>query len=401
MGKKAVKKIKVCLLTTSYPRFSDDTSGVFINNFAQALGKCCSVLVVTQNNFVSSEEEISGNVVVKRFKYFWPRRLQIIGSTDDPLLVEIKKSLWAKINLPFYLFFFFLNIILKSHSYDLIHAHWIITGFLAALGKQIHKKPIILSVRGSDLNNETYFTKLMNKFVLKKVDHIIAVSEDLKKKSINLGIEENKIDCIPNGVDLSRFGRADTNLERQKLGLPVDKQIILFAGRVTEYKGISCLLEAVKDILKYRQDFILCIVGNSLERKSFEKDYHGLENIKFVGMKSHFEMPSWIKSCNFLTLPSFSEGRPNVILEAMACGKPIIASKVGGIPELVFDNVNGFLIDPGNVADLTSKIDILLKDNRKQLEMGRKGYDLLLKMQLSWERNIEKTLDIYNRVLSG
>src|SRR5690606_6819819 len=168
-------------------------------------------------------------------------------------------------------------------------------------------------------------------------DRILSVSEDLKLHIVNLGIDKNKVHVVPNGVDTDKFKPAGKAHARSILNLPRDKNIVLFVGALRKIKGVDYLIEAAHSFVD--KDTYLFMVGRDDGlKKNLEKRAHELKianYIKFTGPVNHEDIPLWISASDILVLPSLSEGRPNVILEALACEVPVVATDVGGIPELM------------------------------------------------------------------
>jgi len=221
--------------------------------------------------------------------------------------------------------------------------------------------PVIVSALGCDINLYTTFwlRKPQIIYTLRKADLISTVSLALMEKIIGLGISPSKVRCIYNGVDITKFFPKNQKECRQKLRLEEEGKIILFIGAMDPVKGIEYLIRSINHIRKNGQDdFRLILVGDGFYRKNLEEEVERLalsQTITFVGSKPHEEIPDWINASDVLCLPSIREGRPNVVIEALACGKPVVASKVGGVPELV-NHTNGILVEPKEPKQLGEAI---------------------------------------------
>ncbi|KKH16921.1 glycosyltransferase family 4 protein [Methanosarcina mazei] len=242
-------------------------------------------------------------------------------------------------------FLYFISVFMEAlnikrrFKFDIIHAHFAYPdGASSVLLSQIFKKPVILTVHGSDINEFPKRKALRHLIVytLNHVSHVIAVSESLKQNIIKLGIDESKITVIPNGYDPTMFKIIDKEKCRIKLNIPQNKKIILFIGNLVDVKGINYLIEAMAKIREHDNEILLIIIGEGDRKDKFKlltQNYNLETYIKFVGPQKHDEIPLWFNACDLFVLPSVNEGFGIVLIEAAACGKPVVASNVGGIPE--------------------------------------------------------------------
>ncbi|WP_409198700.1 glycosyltransferase family 4 protein [Methanobrevibacter acididurans] len=261
-----------------------------------------------------------------------------------------------------------LNKLVHEKNIDIIHGHYLFPAGYAAT--KVGKKNNIttyVTAHGSDmfeLYAKHFLIHPIIKKVLKNADHILAVSQALKKEIIKTNIKglENKISINWNSVDTERFKpNNDYNFKdelKNDYNVNINKPIILFVGNIIKRKNVKTLIEAKN---KLNNDSTLVIVGNGPLLNSL-KEYVKKEDIKdviFLGAREDIE--KIIPSCDMLVLPSYSESFGLVLIEALACGKPIIGSDVGGIREIITKDV-GLLINPNSSDDLSEKIDLLLND---------------------------------------
>jgi glycosyltransferase involved in cell wall biosynthesis len=254
--------------------------------------------------------------------------------------------------------------LVQRKKIDLIHAHNIYPDGVAAawFGKRF-KVPVILSARGSDINdlminNSLRFRQTV--WALKNSSNITAVSRPLCSKLVELGAETSRVHFIPNGVDNKKFYFQEKNLCRRKLELKSINKILLFVGKLRLVKGLHYLIEALS-ILKQqnKMDFNTIIIGGGYLEEELKMAVRGRQlqqQVFFKGNLPPHEINDWMGASDLFCLPSLNEGLPNVILEALSCGVPVVATSVGGIPDLI-NSSNGILAE---AADERSLADALI-----------------------------------------
>jgi len=197
-------------------------------------------------------------------------------------------------------------------------------------------------------------------------DKVVAVDDETFSRMIGLGLRKQQLAKInnpsplPNSFDISIFEKSNL---KNELSIDDRSSILIYAGRLVRKKGIFDLLEAVYRLRTKRQNFILLIVGDGSsfnDLQAYSRKLNLQNNVKFLGMKD--DITKYLAISSMLILPSYSEGSPMVILEAMAAKIPIIATRVGGIPSIISDNVSGSLFSPGIIDELVSKIEQIMDD---------------------------------------
>ena len=301
-----------------------------------------------------------------------------------------------------------------SHDTDIVHAHFStppgeIAGARCAKKKNV---PFVLTYHGDWQESfgglirrtalSVYNRYLLDK-LLSRADVIISPSEHYIDESKFLGKYRDKIAVIPNGIEIEDF---DIPLSKEeckvKLDLPPNKNMILFVGNLTPYKGPDVLVKAMPMIVEEIPDVELMFVGSGEMRADMEKlsKKLGVENyVKFAGFVEERLKPLYYRAADVFCLPSTmsTESFGIVNLEAMACGVPIVASKIGGIPDVIKDGENGLLIPPKNPEALADAIIYLLENRDVRDKMGYNGRKKV--GFYSWEMIVEKTENIYRALL--
>ena len=256
-----------------------------------------------------------------------------------------------------------LNDLLEKEDIDIIHGHYLFPAGAAAVevGKE-HGIKTYVTAHGSDMF-ELYKTQPLMRSTLKKVlrdaDGVFAVSNALRHEIIATGVQgiSNKTKLCWNSVDINKFSSKKNDSFKKENKLE-DKPIVLFIGNLIKRKNVNSLLEAKKIA---NSDYYLVIVGDGPQFKKLNKKVQdeGIRDVIFTGSRNDVE--NIIPSCDVLVLPSFSESFGLVLIEALACGKPVIGSDVGGITEIINDDV-GLLVNPNKVSSIAEAIDKIIND---------------------------------------
>lgn len=288
--------------------------------------------------------------------------------------------------------------ITKAFNFDIILSPYLFPdGFAGVLlGKQFNK-PVVLEALGCDVN---LLTKLLIRSKLIKYacllsDKVICVSQDMKKTLVSFGVPADKIPVIYNGVDKTQFKLLDKVACRKQLLLPQDKIIFLFVGNLEEVKGIFTLLSAWKQFaITTGKDSLLVLVGDGKEKikaERFIKQERLNSSVLLVGSKAHSEIPVWMNSSDIFCLPSIREGYPNVLVEALSCGKFVIATNVGGIPEIITSQAQGLLIPPSQPGALKEAFDKAL-----QLQTLARS---ITETVISWEKSTLQRYQVFQEII--
>ena len=239
----------------------------------------------------------------------------------------------------------------RQFRFDCIDAHYVYPdGFAAVLLGRMLGLPVVISARGTDINLFPSFPSIRPLIVwsLRKAAGIIAVSSALKNAMIALGLPPEKICVIPNGVDTTRFYPIPKEEARRTLGLPGDGKIAISVASLTEAKNHSLLISAFAGVVGGCADAKLFIIGEGPERAGLEELIHKLrmqENVILTGAKPNQELALWYSAANVSCLVSSREGWPNVLMESIACGTPVVATPVGGVPEIISSSELGLLAE--------------------------------------------------------
>lgn len=293
-----------------------------------------------------------------------------------------------------------INAVIRHKKVSLVHTNSVITCLIAKLATLTHTVPIVNTCHSWGTNKG----KVQAKIVDLCANKVIAVSKSTAENYIVHGLSANKVEVIHNGIDTDKFRilSDEHNIEtRLELGLQTDDFVILNVARMEETrKGHNTLLKAIKKVIAVHSNVKLVLVGDGILRKSYikmVKDF-GIEN-NVLFLKNRLDIPELMSMADMFCLPSDWEGLPLVIAEAMACGLPVVACDVSGVPEIVKDTITGFLVPMKSPDILTEKIIAIIENKEIQSSM-RKAALSRVRRKFSEKYMINKVKEIYNLLLA-
>jgi len=338
--------MKVLTITSVFPNSLEPHLGIFVKQRMFSLAKFCELKVVApiywhkflKRNFKVPYLEIQDGIEVYHPKFFY--------------IPKFFKSLDG--------FFFALSTIgtllkiRKRFDFNIIDAHFAYPdGYGAVLIGKILNIPVSVTLRGTIERLGIHpIIRRQIRWALNNANAIIAVSNSLKDRATELGITGDKIIVIRNGIDPKKFYLLDKIDSRKRLGLPLDKKILLSVGGLVKRKGFHHVIDILPEVIKFVPNLLYIIIGgpsaegnisNFLKEKI--KKLNLKNYVKLVGPKPHSELVYWYNAADVFCLFSSKEGCPNVIIEALACGVPVVSSNVGGIPELIINDDLGFIVN--------------------------------------------------------
>lgn len=282
--------------------------------------------------------------------------------------------------------------------FDLIDAHYVYPDGYAAvgLGRSLGI-PVVVSARGSDVNRFASFPRIRPKLeeTLAGAATVIAVSGALRDRIVALGTPASKIEVIPNGVDLAVYAPRDRRAARARLGLE-DRRTLLYVGNLVPGKGVEILIDAFARLVEGVSVQLVIVGGGplrpALEARARSRGVAG--SVRFAGEIPHAALADWYSAADALCLASEREGWPNVLLEALACGTPVVATRVGGIPEIVVSDRIGILADGSPGAIAAAAHEALAREwDRAALRAHAEGF--------TWERAAASVVRVFERALGA
>jgi glycosyltransferase involved in cell wall biosynthesis len=356
------KPIRVLSLSCVYPTVVEPCRGLFVRSRLQALAGHAQVRVVAPVGLIqwgaggarcfgaaNPSRRIDGGIVVHHPRWLYPPNA---GWLNGPLLFLQLLPLLARLRQHF--------------RWEIIDAHYgHPEGVAAALCATAFRCRLVVTVRGSELAHARHRTRrLLLSWCLRRADRVIVLSKELRDLVVQLGVLAERVVLVPNGVDGDLFFPKARDETRERLGLDRRLRIVLSAGRLVAEKGHRYVLDAMRCLMNADPDLRLAVVGGpGREGSAFERelrlqlDAPGWCGRVFVlGEISQVELAEWMNASDLFCLGSLREGFPNVVLEALACGLPVVATRVGATPALLPSEEFGFLVPPGDPVALQDSL---------------------------------------------
>lgn len=388
--------MRILTFTTLYPNAAQPYHGVFVEQRLRQLVNCGAVepLVIAPVPWFPS-----GNGIFGRYaRYAAVPRTEIrhgiqILHPRYPVISKIGMSM-----APFLLAGAALRTVRTTldggSKFDLIDAHYFYPDGVAAalIGRQV-TKPVVITARGSDINLIARYAwpRRLIVWAARSASAVIAVSQALKDSLVGLGIPAEKVTVLRNGVDLGLFQPLDREAVRSRLGLT--GLVLLSVGNLVKGKGHDTAIRAVARL----REATLLVVGEGVEARALRSlaDELGVsQRVRFIGGVQQAELATYYSAADVLLLPSMREGWPNVLLESMACGTPVVATNVGGVPEIVRTPEAGVLIEDRAPGTLVRGIETLL--GRRPDRMATRRYA----ERFDWDSTTHGQLGLFRRSVS-
>lgn len=360
---------KILVTASTFPRWENDSEPKFIYDLCLEYAKYYDVTVLVPRAPGAKEQEEMEGIHVIRYPYFPIKKFETLAY-PGAIVPRIKEKKIRILLVPFLFLGMFLAIKKQIKNVDYVHANWIIP---QGIVQPLFSKPFILSGLGGDVTSlNKGFIKKLKKRAISQASAVTVVSKDLKKV-LESEYGRDDIGVIPMGVDLTKFGikyRQENLFDKKKT-----KLVILFVGRLAEKKGATYLIDAMREL-----DATLIIVGDGPEKDRLIAQSKLINrDIRFIGPKSKEELVKIYASCDIFCMPSViakdgdKDGLPVALLEAMASGAPVVATNVGGIKEVITNNINGLLVEPNDEQELIKNLKKLLEDKELRETFSKKA----------------------------
>ncbi len=297
----------------------------------------------------------------------------------------------------------------KRKQYDIVHFHGASLPLLLNIPvlKLLNKRVIAkvagakLGIEAGALNGRYYGLGSLAVRLLKMVDAFVATTEEIEEGLLEDGVSAEKINRVPNFIDTDRFTRSSADF---KEGMKANKgykdsRVVTFSGRFIYLKGIIFLLEGWRDVAKLLPDARLLLLGDGpllYDMKEAARRLGIADSVEFLGHVPHVN--DFLSMTDVFVLPSLQEGMPNSLLEAMACGLPVVATRIGGVVDVVRDEENGILVEPRDPKGLAKGVVRLLKNDALAARISLRAYQTIRECY-NLDDIIHKYHELYKKIL--
>lgn len=335
---------------------------------------------------------------------FQDPRFDKIALIDEAKKMGISTEI-IKLTFRFDLFAAFrLKELLNKYNIDILHCHDYKANFIGFITSKPRKVKLITTLHGwTKAEARVKFYECIDSFIMKHFEQVISVSDKIRGSLLKKGFSSKKIIVIHNGVETDYFGKKVVGVEyKKRIGIEGNFNVIGTVGRLSAEKGQKYLIEAVSEIVKHSPNTVFLIVGDGPFKKLLKDTVIslGLErHIIFTGSFPREEMKNIYSLMDIFILPSLTEGFGLALVEAMAMGIPVIATNVGGIPEIIEHGKTGYLVPPADAKAISKAIIDLLSDKTKSELMGKAGQNFA-KQEFSIYKSVTQIEQVYKNLVS-
>jgi glycosyltransferase involved in cell wall biosynthesis len=362
---------------------------------------------------IEVQPDRSSSIKIHRYRYVWPKKFHILGHSRS-LKADVKLHPLVPFLLPLFVIASIIKLInvATSMKADVIHSHWVLpNGLSAAIASKILKIPFIISLHGSDIfmADKNKLFRFVAKWVFSQSSYVTACSQELHDRALKINPDIN-IQVLAWGADPTLFKPLENREEiRARYGWKSEEIIITALGRLVYKKGFDHLISIIPEIKVGNENFHFVIGGSGpLEEnlKSLVNQLNIGDKVSFPGQIPWNEVPEFLAASDIFVLPSQRDkagnldGLPTVLLEAMACGLPCIASDIGGVSLVIKNKKNGYLIDPKNKFQLIDKLTVLISQETMRNNLRNNARSSVVK-KYNWDQVSIKFEKIFHKSLKN
>ncbi len=390
--------MRILVVTTSYPLHPEDASGAFVAGGAAALAsRGHDVTVLAPLGAGSRAEEEMDGVHVRRFPYAFPTERGVLAYGGG-IPANLLRRPRAWLQLPAFRTALRSAVREALPQADVLHAHWSLTAWLVADLTRSLGVPLLVSLHGSDLTRPRGLRAAIARRLARQAMRLVVSSERMAARLHEAGVGRALVTVVPYGLAPEPREPPDRQAAREALGLPAEATLVLHIGRMVPVKNQPMLLRAFARIADEFPRAQLILAGDGPERPRLERlaKASGLrERVAFPGAVSTAEVRTWLAAADVFALASRNEGYGQVVREAMSAGRALVATAVGGVPEVVEHGRTGLLVRGGREADFAGALRALLTDAEMRRRMGRAARERIREKGLDWDAHAARLEMIY------
>lgn len=392
-GSRASAKLSVLLLTTSYPLHTGSVSGVFVQRLAAALVRRCQLRVVAPAD-TSGTPTPAVSPAATTFRYA-PQRLQTLAHGAGGIPAALAAHRAHLLLVPPFLFAMLAACWHHSRGAQILFANWSICGIAAGLVGRLRGIPVVVTLRGEDANRvgKGRLFRMMLSLCARLCDRVVTVSNAMAEAlRVSVPAVADKLVTIPNGV-------AQAFLDVPPPRTDGDELRLLCVASLIPRKSVSTLIRALAAL---PGRYTLSIVGEGVEEAALRRlaDTLGIaRRVRFLPFQPPERLPALLAESDILVLPSLAEGRPNVVLEAFAAARPVVASDIDGLRELVGADIRGLLFNPGDAGALSDCL-MRLNDPALRANLAERARRFIIDEGLTWDCAAERYTRLFESLIA-
>ncbi len=391
----AGERLRIGILTTSFPLARDNASGVFVQRMVEALPEGFDVTVLTPCSTQRMQGASHDRYRLHCFRYA-PRRLQRLAHEPGGIPAALRdwRRVWL---LPFFLSAMLFATLRLARQVDVLHANWSVAGVIAGIVGRLRGVPVLTTLRGEDVNRAA--SSRLFRFLLGRcmgLSACVSVVSEAMAARLRAAFPDKacRLCWLPNGVDAVLLGLPVVKLaEHEPLRL-------LFVGSLIPRKRLDTLIEA---LARLSETVTLTVVGDGPERPALERLATRLgvaARVHWAGAVMPSQVARYLAEAHALVLPSAAEGRPNVVIEAMAAARAVLATRIEGVTELLGESERGLLFEVGDHAGLARHIERLWQQPDLAGRLGQAARDWIVSQGLTWQATGQRYAELYRALVA-
>ena len=394
-----MQDFKVVVVTTCYPLTQDSSAGIFIQRLVSSFLPRFNATVVVPAAQSDGWPQPSEGITIKPFRYA-PKPWRVLAHRPGGIPVALRRNRWLYLLVPIFLLSMFQATLRAARGASIIQANWAICGVVAGLAGKWSGLNVVTTVRGEDITRaqKSRFDRALFRLCVNWSSRVVGVSESVVAWARTEFPEHaDKFLLIENGVD-------DAFLTLSRTAKPAGAAVELVAvGSLIPRKGLDQIIAALAR-LPASPPWRLTLAGDgpewaALTRQAEEAGLAG--RIRFLGAVAPSQIPAVLEAADLFVFASHSEGRPNVVIEAMASGLPVIASDIPGIRDIVRHDQTGLLFKDGDMGQLAGHLADLIADGQRRGRLGESGRQWISRQGLSWAGTGRRYADLFDGLMGA
>lgn len=396
------RPLRVCVVTTSYPRWPGDLAGTAMAGLTSHLAseQKMEMTILAPAHVGALSRESAPGLEIRRLRYFWPARWERLAYGAG-IAWNLTGGLMPWINLPSFLVVFAGAICKYARKADVVHAHWGVMGALAILTRPIHRRPVVVTIHGTDWRTRIFSIHWLTYWAIKHADVVTTPSMEFHQEFCRIRTDKQRCYFIPNGIDYP--AREEVERQRAALGSFDNGVRIISVGRLIPERRHDLLVRAFAKIKRRFGSATLTLVGDGPSRNSLillAAKQRLSDSVRLVGSVPPAEVPRYLLSSDLYVSPTSIESFGMAVLEAAVYGLPVITTQVGFAARIVVDGETGYTVPPNDEHALVEAMTRMLEDPGQLRAAGRRMRERVEQLELTWSACAQKIAALCRLLIS-